>query len=187
VGQRMVLLRWQPKSGVMNYRVQISKREDFSQLLLDAPATTDNPSYAPWLSAFAYSSGGTFYWRVAAADDIATNMGDFTGTRSFTLPPFGSSTKSASNTTLVVQKSSSRVRATGTVFPAHPGSQVTVRLYKKIGGSFRVVSTKRPTLSATSAYATRFSRPSSGTCKIRSIFPGDADHLASSGSVKFRC
>ena len=187
VGQRMVVLRWEPKAGVMNYRVQISKREDFSQLLFDAPTTTDNPSYSPWLSAFAYSTGGTVYWRVAAADDVGSNAGDFTGTRSFTLPPFTTGTKTSSNITLLVQKTSSKLRATGSVFPSHAGSQVTVRLYKKKSGHFALLATKRPTLNSTSGYAAGFARPGAGACKLRSVFAGDADHLASSRTVKFSC
>jgi hypothetical protein len=187
VGERLLLLRWDAKSGVVNYRVQISPREDFSQLLLDAPTTTDNPSYAPWLSALAYAQGGTFYWRVAAADDIALNVGDFTATQSFTLPPFGTGTKASSSVSLLVQKTSSKIRASGTVFPPHPGSSVTVRLYKKVGRQFVRVATKRPTLSATSSYVARFNRPGARTCKVRTVFPGDADHLASSRAVKFSC
>jgi hypothetical protein len=188
VGARLVLLRWEPKSGIANYRVQISKREDFSQLVLDAPMATDNPSYAPWLNAFTYAGGGTFYWRVAAADDVALNVGDFTATRSFTLPPFGTSpTKASTTISLLVQKKSSKLRATGTVFPSHAGSEVTVRLYKKAAGTFKLVATKRPTLSTTSAYAASFNRPASGKCKIRAVFPGDADSLASSRSTKFSC
>jgi hypothetical protein len=187
VGDRRVLLRWDPKNGAFNYRVQISTRQDFSLLLLDAPATTDNPSYAPWLSAFAYAGGGTFYWRVAAADDVALNVGDFTATRSFTLAPFGSATKASSSISAHVTKTAAKIKVSGSVFPAHPGKQVSVSLYKKQHGSFVKLKTKRPTLSSASAYATRFERPSSGACKVRALFPGDADHLASSKTVKFRC
>jgi hypothetical protein len=187
VGDRLVLLHWQPKSGILNYRVQISTREDFTQLLLDAPTTTDNPSYSPWLSSFAYSTGGTFYWRVAAADDISLNVGDYTATRSFTLPPFGTGTKQSSTISLLVQKKSSKIRASGSLFPSRPGSPVTVRLYKKAGGKFVLLATKRPALSSTSTYVARFGRPGARTCKVRSVFAGDASTLASARSVKFRC
>jgi hypothetical protein len=187
VGERLVLLQWQPKAGVMNYRVQISTRQDFTQLLLDAPTTTDNPSYSPWLTSFAYAAGGTFYWRVAAADDIALNVGDFTATRSFTLPPFGTSTKTATTTGLLVQKTSSKIRATGSVFPPHAGMRVTVRLYKKRDGVFNLLATKRPTLTPSSAYTASFARPGRGTCRVRTVFAGDSDHLASSRAVKFTC
>jgi hypothetical protein len=64
---------------------------------------------------------------------------------------------------------------------------VTVRLYKKADGKFVLVATKRPTLSSMSAYATRFGRPGARTCKVRSVFAGDANTLASARSVKFRC
>jgi hypothetical protein len=187
VGSRLLVLRWQPKSGVMNYRVQVSTRADFSLPLVDAPATTDNPSFSPWLSAFAYSQGGTFYWRVAAADDIGTNVGDFTATRSFTLPAFGTSTKASSSISALVRKTASRVRVSGSVFPSHPGRTVTVTLYKKKNGLWAKLAVKRPTLSGASAYATAFARPSAGACRVRSVFPGDADHLASSRTVNFRC
>jgi hypothetical protein len=187
VGPRLVLLRWLPKSGVMNYRVQISTRADFSQPLFDAPTTTDNPSYSPWLNAFAYSQGGTFYWRVAAADDIGTNMGDFTVTRSFTMAPFGTSTKASSSISALVTKTASRVKVRGSVFPAHPGRTVTVTLYKKKNGVWAKLATKRPTLGAASSYATAFARPRAGACRARAVFGGDADHLASSKTVNFRC
>jgi hypothetical protein len=187
IGQRLVLLRWEPKSGVMNYRVQISTRADFSQPLFDAPATTDNPSYSPWLNAFAYSQGGTFYWRVAAADDIGVNVGDYTATRSFTLSPFGTSTKASSSISALVTKTTARVKVRGSVFPSHPGKTVTVTLYKKKNGVWVKLRTKAPTLTASSAYSTRFGRPSAGACKVRAIFGGDADHLASSKTVGFRC
>jgi hypothetical protein len=187
VGQRLLLLHWEPKVGALNYRVQISSRQDFSLLLFDAPTTTDNPSYAPWLSAFAYAAGGTFYWRVAAADDVASNVGDFTAARSFTLSPFGSTTKASSTISAVVRKTSSKIKVTGSVFPAHPGKTVSVTLYRRRDGVYRKVRTKHPTLTAASAYSASFARPSSGACKTRSVFGGDADHLASSKTVKFRC
>jgi hypothetical protein len=188
VGQRLLLLHWEPKVGALNYRVQISSRQDFSLLLLDAPTTTDNPSYAPWLSAFTYAAGGTFYWRVAAADDVGANVGDFTAARSFTLPGFGSTTAKASSTTsALVRKTSSRIRVTGFVFPAHPGKVVSVTLYKKRSGVYVKLRTKRPTLSASSSYSVAFLRPSARYCKTRSVFAGDADHFGSSKIVKFRC
>jgi hypothetical protein len=187
VGARLLLLQWQPKVGALNYRVQISTRADFSQPLLDAPTTTDNPSYAPWLSAFAYAAGGTFYWRVAAADDVGANVGDFTTTRSFTLPGSGSTTKASSSISASIRKTSSRVRVTGSVYPAHPGKVVSVTLYKKRSGVYVKLRTKRPTLSASSAYSVAFLRPSARYCKTRSVFAGDADHLASAKTVKFRC
>jgi hypothetical protein len=187
VGQRLLLLSWEPKVGALNYRVQISSRADFSQLLFDAPTTTDNPRYAPWLSAFAYASGGTFYWRVAAADDVVANAGDFTVARSFTLPGFGTTTKASSTISALVRKTSTRIKVTGSVYPAHPGKAVSVTLYKKRSGVYVKLRTKRPTLSGTSAYAAAFVRPGGGYCKTKSVFGGDADHLASSKIVKFRC
>jgi hypothetical protein len=86
-----------------------------------------------------------------------------------------------------VRKTSSRIKATGSVSPAHPGKTVSVTLYRKRSGVFVKLRTKHPTLTAASAYSASFARPNSGACKTRSVFGGDADHLASSKTVKFRC
>ena len=67
-GSRHVALTWNPKAGARNYRVQISTRPDFTTII-DTQAT-DNPSFAPLLTHLAYAAGGTFYWHVAAADDV---------------------------------------------------------------------------------------------------------------------
>ena len=70
-----VLLSWNWKLGVNDYRVQISQRPDFSTTLEDV--TTDNTSYAPMLTHPYYVMGGSFYWRVAGRDK-AFNLGDWT-------------------------------------------------------------------------------------------------------------
>jgi hypothetical protein len=70
-----VLLSWNWKLGAKDFRVQISQQPDFSTTLEDV--TTDNTSYAPFLTHPFYANGGSLYWRVAARDK-AFNVGDFT-------------------------------------------------------------------------------------------------------------
>jgi hypothetical protein len=83
-GERRLVFRWSAKPAAFNYRVQVSTRRDFG-IVLDSK-TTDIPRWAPSLSAPTYATGGTYYWRVAAADDVALNVGDYTAERPFTLP-----------------------------------------------------------------------------------------------------
>ena len=83
-GANRLVMSWDAKTGTKQYRVQVSKREDF------APAieikTTDNPDYAPLLTSSYYSAGGTFYWRVAAIDGDG-NVGTYANNPvQFTLP-----------------------------------------------------------------------------------------------------
>jgi hypothetical protein len=70
-----VLLSWNWKLGVKDFRVQISQRPDFATTLEDV--TTDNTSYAPVLTHPYYVMGGSFYWRVAGRDK-GFNVGDWT-------------------------------------------------------------------------------------------------------------
>jgi large repetitive protein len=70
-----VLLSWNWKLGVKDFRVQISQRPDFATTIEDV--TTDNTSYAPLLTSFFYVNGGSFYWRVAGRDK-GFNLGDWT-------------------------------------------------------------------------------------------------------------
>jgi hypothetical protein len=178
-----VVLAWNAKPNAFNYRVQVSTRADFTGVF--DSQTTDNTSWAPLLAAMPYASGGTFYWRVAAADDAFLNVGDYTAARSFTLP--ASVSKTASRISVSVAKTAQRIKVSGYVFPAHPTKMVTVTLYRKRSGVFRRLTVKRPLLNSLSRYATSFSRPARGTCKVTARFPGDIDHLASSKSVIVRC
>jgi hypothetical protein len=77
-----VLLSWNAKPAAKNYRVLISQRADFQQNV--EQVDTDNTSYAPTLLSYAYRSGGTFWWRVAALDEDR-NIGDFSPAQQFTL------------------------------------------------------------------------------------------------------
>ena len=72
------LLLWDPKPGPKSYRVQISAREDFAQLI--ELITTDNTNYAPLLTHPAYSGDDPLFWRVAAVDE-GNNVGDWSPTQ----------------------------------------------------------------------------------------------------------
>ena len=69
-----VVLSWESKVGAKEYRVQVSTTPDFGMVADDI--RTDNTSYAPLLTAPAYTNGGTLYWRVAAVD-ADRNQGDY--------------------------------------------------------------------------------------------------------------
>jgi hypothetical protein len=83
-GERRLVFRWDPKLGAVNYRVQVSTRSDFA-IPFDT-ATTDIPRWSSRLMQPPYTTGGTFYWRVAAADHSVLNAGDYSAARAFTLP-----------------------------------------------------------------------------------------------------
>jgi len=83
-GQNRLVMSWDAKTGTKQYRVQVSKREDFNPLI--EQKTTDNPDYAPPLTSSYYIAGGTFYWRVAAIDGDG-NVGTYANNPAhFTLP-----------------------------------------------------------------------------------------------------
>jgi protein-S-isoprenylcysteine O-methyltransferase Ste14 len=69
-----LLLSWEPKPGVKQYRVQISTRADFATSVENV--TTDNTSYAPVMMQPAYIARAALYWRVAGVDE-GNNVGDF--------------------------------------------------------------------------------------------------------------
>jgi hypothetical protein len=190
-GPNHVVFTWSPKLGAQNYRVQISTRADFSVMVENT--TTDNASFATTLMLPAYLQGGTFYWRVAAADDIVANVGDFTASRSFELPPRQAPnpppppTKMASRISASVAKTARAIRIRGTVSPAHAGRKVTVTLFRKRNARFVRVASKSVALSRTSAYVAAFARPRRGACRATAKFPGDTDHLPSARTIAFRC
>jgi hypothetical protein len=94
----------------------------------------------------------------------------------------------ATTTTLSISKTSSKVKGSGQVLPAHPGDDVSVTLYKRrANGTWRKIATKTDTLNSSSSYAKSFSRPSSGRCKMTTKFTEDADHLGSKVTKQFHC
>ena len=79
-----VVLSWDPRIGVKEYKVQIAKTPDFSDKVEDT--TTDNTSYAPTMTQYGYQAGGTLYWRVAGVDEDR-NQGDWTQAQQILLQP----------------------------------------------------------------------------------------------------
>jgi hypothetical protein len=79
-----VLLSWDPRLGVQQYKVQISSTSDFSRVV--DSVSTDNLSYAPTMTQYGYQSGGTLYWRVAGVDEDR-NQGDWTQVQQIKLQP----------------------------------------------------------------------------------------------------
>jgi hypothetical protein len=79
-----VLLSWNPKVGIKTYKVQVSSDPSFGGTV--ETATTDNPSFAPTMTSYAWGSGGTFYWRVAGVDEDR-NQGDWSQAQTIQLLP----------------------------------------------------------------------------------------------------
>src|SRR5947207_7915233 len=80
-----ILLSWDARLGVKYYKVQVSSTPDFSRVV--DQASTDNLSYAPTMpTTSAYTSGGTFFWRVAGVDED-NNQGDWTEIEQIRLQP----------------------------------------------------------------------------------------------------
>jgi uncharacterized delta-60 repeat protein len=95
--------------------------------------------------------------------------------------------REASRTTVGVSKTRRKVIASGGVKPNHSGSRVTVTLFKRKGGKFVKVASKRATLTSRSKYRAAFGRGKPGRCRLVTKFAGDSDHLASSARRNFRC
>jgi hypothetical protein len=83
-GPDHVLLSWNPRIGVKQYKVQISSTPDFTRTV--EQATTDNTSFAPTMTLGGYANGGALYWRVAAVDEDR-NQGDWTQFQQIRLQP----------------------------------------------------------------------------------------------------
>jgi hypothetical protein len=79
-----VLLSWDPRLGVKEYKVQIASTPDFSRTV--ESVSTDNPSYAPAMTSYGYTGGGTLYWRVAGVDEDR-NQGDWSQIQQIRLQP----------------------------------------------------------------------------------------------------
>jgi len=85
----------------------------------------------------------------------------------------------------------------GLVSPARTGKHVSVRVFRKRGGSWIRVRSRRATLTGAkdvnadgytdSRYTARFRRAASGRCKAVATYPGDAQHSRSSATKLFRC
>jgi hypothetical protein len=70
-----VVLEWEHRPGVMNYRVQIARTPTFKTTV--ETVDVDAPNYAPKMDKRDWQDGGVMYWRVAAMD-LKANVGDYT-------------------------------------------------------------------------------------------------------------
>jgi hypothetical protein len=127
-----VLLSWDPRLGVKNYRVQISSSPDFSRLV--ESVTTDNPSYAPTMSQFGYTTAKVLYWHVAGVDEDR-NQGDWSQAQQIKLlPRLRVSVSGAAR-----HKHASTVRVT--VMDAH-GKRLSAASVRLTGAGIRPVGRK---------------------------------------------
>jgi hypothetical protein len=79
-----VLLSWDPRLGVKEYKVQIASSPDFSHVV--ETVSTDNPSYAPTMTSYGYTTSSTLYWHVAGVDEDR-NQGDWSQSQQIRLLP----------------------------------------------------------------------------------------------------
>ena len=79
-----VVLSWDPRIGVKQYKVQIAKSADFTDKVEET--TTDNMSYAPTMTQYGYQAGGSLFWRVAGVDEDR-NQGDWSTAQQIQLLP----------------------------------------------------------------------------------------------------
>ena len=82
--QDHVLLTWDPRLGVKEYKVQIASTPDFSRTV--ETTSTDNPNYAPTMTSFSYQTVNVLYWRVAGVDEDR-NQGDWTQAQQIKMLP----------------------------------------------------------------------------------------------------
>jgi hypothetical protein len=79
-----VLLSWDPRLGVKQYKLQIASMPDFSRIV--EQVSTDNTSYAPSMTSYGYTTSSILYWRVAGVDEDR-NQGDWTQVQTIRLQP----------------------------------------------------------------------------------------------------
>ena len=95
----------------------------------------------------------------------------------------------AGTTTTVgaVAKYRGAIDVAGRVSPDRDAKTVRLSLDRKQGGTFRTLATKAVTLDGASTYASTFTRPAAGTCRLRTTYAGDASYLGSRGTKTFSC
>ena len=90
------------------------------------------------------------------------------------------------STTVTVDKTSSDLRASGRVTQLTEG-KVTVKLFRKQGGDWKLLDSKKPELTSQGKYSTKFPRPDSGDCMATTRFAGDKNYSPSSDKLTFNC
>jgi hypothetical protein len=90
-------------------------------------------------------------------------------------------------TSVGVTKAAHKIDVSGKLEPNRRGKALKVTLSRKRGGSFHALATHRLVLSRKSHFATSYSRPAFGMCRLVASYAGDKTHLASSTTKNFGC
>ena len=100
-------------------------------------------------------------------------------------------------TTVKARARASQVTARGLVSPQRAGRKVVVRLFRRKGGSWDLIGTRRTKLSGTSdvngdtftdsRYTVRFTGVNANRCKVKATYRGDDRLGRSSDTHTFRC
>jgi hypothetical protein len=146
-GSSSLLLSWDPKPTVKQYKVQVAQNNSFSPLVENA--TTDNTSFAPPMTSSAYTNGGTFYWRVAAIDADG-NQGEWTAIKNFSLGAIGGGGGSGGTSTFKLSSTGKLVK----------GKTTKVTITAKDGASLNVVSAAKVAASGAGVSVTKFTSTS---------------------------
>ena len=102
-------------------------------------------------------------------------------------PSTAATPQTQSTTTVTAKRVKTKIKATGTLTPPHPGATMTVTLYKKKNGVFGPVKTASPAIASDGKFAAAFKRPGNGQCQVTARFSGDDDHTASEASKALKC
>jgi hypothetical protein len=100
-------------------------------------------------------------------------------------------------TTVKARARASQVTARGLVSPEREGRKVLVRLFRRKGGAWDLIGSRRPRLSGTSdvnadgftdsRYSTRFTGVKANRCKVKATYRGDGRFAPSTDTRTFRC
>jgi dipeptidyl aminopeptidase/acylaminoacyl peptidase len=154
----------------------------------------NDPAFAPNGSAIAFDLNGSIFTALPATEP-GSNETPLRGVHpdwqpcppSGACPTTAASAQSPSTTTVAARRAGKKIKASGTLSPAHAGASMTVTLFKKKAGVFGPVKTVSRTLTSESKFAASFKRPGKGSCMVTAKFAGDSDHLASEASKNLKC
>ncbi len=126
--------------------------------------------------------GRTGTWLVAIACAVAVAVASAPATAEDVAPV-------ATATTVGLRVSAEKLHVAGTVLPAQPGGPVTLTVLrsKRKGAPYKRVRSTEATINLEGSYATAMRRKRKGACQLIAEWAGDADSLASTASVGFRC
>jgi hypothetical protein len=169
---------WDPQDYAARYELEVYQKGDtnFSPSNRVLDQLTKMAAWAPTQ----VLETGSYAWRIRRLDADG-KPGPWSLGRKFSIA------RASTTTTVKVSKVNGKIKASGTLKPAHPGRTMKVTLFRKQSGSFAKITTKTPTIGTSGGFATTFARPAAGTCKVVAAFPGDSDHKPSSDSVVFPC